>query len=470
MRYAWNWTHHQGLVWNPNERVQGFTNPLWVLVMAVPSLVFNREGAVLAIQIVGAICMLVVAWLTSRVTDHLVDAEPDNIRRTAAIVGFTVPLLYYPLSFWCLQGMETGIVAVLAVLAVVLALQHPNRGTAWFGIVLGLLVCTRPDASIQAMLLGVFRFVTVHPAKRRAVVVEGVLALAIVLVEQCALRAYYGSWLPNTYQLKLVGYPLPLRLTNGWIFVRPFLKQLAIPLLLVTAGLFASRRQALVILIFALLVSATSYQIWVGGDPWPLWRLMAPYVPLVIVASGWGMLQIARKIRRMRRLAPIIGAVMSLTGVMITIVPFYREWIFIDAAYLVDENRKNVYIGLVLRDICTDEARLGVVAAGAIGYYSGLTVVDFLGKVDTHIANLKPNLASGFHGMSTVPGHNKYDLRYSIVTLRPDYVQTDRWADQDLSLFVAAHYQTVGRLHLLNDSPNIRWDRVAALKASRHLP
>src|ERR1700682_3186644 len=36
MRYARNLAHGYGLVWNPGgERVEGYTNPLWVLFMAM---------------------------------------------------------------------------------------------------------------------------------------------------------------------------------------------------------------------------------------------------------------------------------------------------------------------------------------------------------------------------------------------------------------------------------------------------
>src|SRR2546423_1137519 len=50
MRYAWNFVHGNGLVWNPGERVEGFTNPLMVAVMAVASSLFDRRAAGLAIQ------------------------------------------------------------------------------------------------------------------------------------------------------------------------------------------------------------------------------------------------------------------------------------------------------------------------------------------------------------------------------------------------------------------------------------
>ena len=35
MRYAWNFSHGLGLVWNPGEYVQGYTNLLMVLLMSL---------------------------------------------------------------------------------------------------------------------------------------------------------------------------------------------------------------------------------------------------------------------------------------------------------------------------------------------------------------------------------------------------------------------------------------------------
>ncbi|HEX9189118.1 MAG TPA: hypothetical protein VGB87_18715, partial [Vicinamibacteria bacterium] len=47
MRYAWNLAHGQGLVWNPGERVEGFTNLLQTLLMALWCLLLSRGAAVL---------------------------------------------------------------------------------------------------------------------------------------------------------------------------------------------------------------------------------------------------------------------------------------------------------------------------------------------------------------------------------------------------------------------------------------
>ena len=61
-------------------------------------------------------------------------------------------------------------------------------------------------------------------------------------------------------------------------------------------------------------------------------------------------------------------------------------------------------------------------------------------------------------GLTSVPGHNKYDLAYSVGVLNPDYVQMFRWGNQSAPSgdYVDAWY---GRflLRLRRNSPNVRW-------------
>src|SRR5688572_14864671 len=55
MRYAWNFSHGNGLVWNPGEYVQGYTNLLMTMFMSLATLVFSKSVAVLSIQISGIV-------------------------------------------------------------------------------------------------------------------------------------------------------------------------------------------------------------------------------------------------------------------------------------------------------------------------------------------------------------------------------------------------------------------------------
>ena len=66
-------------------------------------------------------------------------------------------------------------------------------------------------------------------------------------------------------------------------------------------------------------------------------------------------------------------------------------------------------------------------------------------------------------GMNSVPGHNKYDLNYSIKVLQPTYVQRFVWGSQDLSQS-ATHYVEVEysgiSVFLLRDSPAVIWNKI----------
>lgn len=457
MRYAWNVAHGNGLVFNRGQRIEGFSNPLFVLAILTPAaLAGTKSAAVVVVQWLGALLLVGNAALTARVAATLVASEPRAWRWVAALVGFAAALLYYPLDYWTLGGMETGLVALLATAALAIAAQPRRPSRLIFGVILGLLVCTRLDAATTAAVLWLFRAATLpRQDRRRQLARETAIAVALIAVMLLARRCYFGAWLPNTYALKLQGVPSAIRWRNGWVFVTPFVRDEVGGALIVTLFGAAWQRSSLALTIGLLLGTAIVYQASVGGNPWAYWRHLAPFVPLVLVGSAWGALVV---LRRVPWLGVVVAALVFYDGVVRANAPFAAEAHFRQLPYLVDENRKNVALAVALGRVCKPEARLGLIAAGVIGYYSDNEIVDFLGKTDRHIARLPPDLRFGFHGLSTVPGHNKYDLDYSIVQLRPDYVQVDNWGRQSVHAFVDGHYQRAGKLWLLRGSPNIRWD------------
>ena len=90
--------------------------------------------------------------------------------------------------------------------------------------------------------------------------------------------AYYGDLLPNTYYLKLTGMPLAARLQSGLGFISLYLITHAVFLGVGSAGLrFKPDRRKL--LYAAIVVLPILYQIWIGGDPVRIWRMMTPAQP-----------------------------------------------------------------------------------------------------------------------------------------------------------------------------------------------
>jgi len=169
------------------------------------------------------------------------------------------------------------------------------------------------------------------------------------------------------------------------------------------------------------------YQIWTGGDPWPYWRMLSPVMPLIFILFVHDILLIAAVLsNRAVTQSPIfIVLFIILSGLFQTNLFFSLEIVFLKKPYQTVANQTNINDAIALSHLTTAEATLGVFWAGSIPYYTGRVSADFLGKTDKHIAQLNPDLSEpAWHGMRGVPGHNKYDLNYSIKLKQPTYVQT----------------------------------------------
>jgi hypothetical protein len=372
------------------------------------------------------------------------------------------------------MGMETGFLAALVTAAAWYGLRAPDDGVSWPLVALVSLAClTRPDAVVPVSLILLFRFAALRRDRRSVSVmlIEAGVVLGVVLTVLILRRLYYGAWVPNTYTLKVTGYSLGFRLRNGWVFVVPFLKTVALPLGIALAGFLLRPRRSTGLLL-ALFGASVAYQIWIGGDAWNYWRFLVSSVPLLVLVA---VVQLraaleGRPAPRLRENAVVL-AVMAITLWSLN-AAFLPEMLFRTSPFDVDANQRAANVGLALKQVTTDTATVGVFRAGAIPYFAERRGVDFLGKCDPHIARLPPDLsgASGRLGMRAWPGHSKYDLNYSILGLRPTYVERVQRGAQNVEpiaaqLYTKAFYRGV-RLNLLRQSPDVLWGRLDESEAA----
>ena len=477
MRYGWNLAHGLGLVWNAGEYVEGYTNPLMTLFMALASVPFDKSGAVLAIQVFGVVLMLANAYLVMRIAEHLFPEAADRQRGLFRALAFLCGLSYYPLLFWSLLGMETGLLAVLVSLSVLFALRYvrdrrPAQG-ALVSVALGLAFLTRPDAVVFALPVFAYAFY----GTRKAFAPSHLLALfgplALFVAGHEAFRwAYYGEILPNTYTLKVSGMPLAERIQNGASFVVPFLEEVWVLLALVGAALLLDRRKSTLFLAGVFVVTLL-YQVWTGGDAWDLWRIFSPAMPLMLMLAAWAILRAVMAVfgtAAFRGLSARSPALRLLPG-LVTVVAVLALLYAINLRFLPEItmqrqsqeeylNERRMSVVLALEEFTTPEATVGLYGVGTIPYYTGRPGIDFLGKMDPRIANLPPDLAH------PRPGHNKYDLEYSIKKLKPTHVQSFQWYGQSVLDWAQDEYVGVkykdAHLNLLKSSDEVRWDKIDA--------
>ncbi len=113
--------------------------------------------------------------------------------------------------------------------------------------------------------------------------------VAFFLAAQSLFRiAYYGDILPNTYYLKLTGYPVIPRLARGLFMAILFLFPL-VPFMLLMPRLFRDARREVALLAIPLF-GQLLYSVYVGGDAWEWWggcnRYVAVAMPLFMILAA----------------------------------------------------------------------------------------------------------------------------------------------------------------------------------------
>lgn len=476
MRYAENLARGHGLVWNPGERVEGYTNFLWILAMAgVHRLTADRDLACHLVQVLGVATMLAVGWGTWRLAWRLTGDR--TVARLSAVLG----VAYYPLLYWSLMGMETGLATLCVVLAAGELLPRPAHPRLLWAYPLALAagILSRPDLLLVAAFFLAFRAASGRTGKALA---EGCLLALPVAAHLLWRRSFYGEWLPNTYLLKVEGLSLALRLENGLAYSLPYWKTLFFPAATVCAGILAGLPAGVRALLPPVLVLHL-YQVWVGGDPWPLWRFTCPVFPLLAVMVAASLAAVVRRFAPRsgpgasfpaRRAALLAGALAIVAGLHadswegVRLRRIFQRW----------DNQANVWRARAIADATEPDAIVACFWGGTIPYLTGRPAVDFLGKMDPHIARLPPDAtgAVSWDGMRSVPGHNKYDLAWTVASYRPDVIADDevRWGRERLDEDPAflARYLRVRHARIpedaedpapfwvLRDSPRIRYGRL----------
>jgi len=430
-KYVKNWLAGNGLVYNIGERVEGYTNFLWVVIVGALS---RLTGQI--IPLVGLFANLacfggnlVVVWLLGR---RLSRPDATAFYFPLAALWLAVDHIFH--SYGAI-GLETMCASLLVNAAIYAWLRRPEpRGAAVAGVCLILATMTRPDQAIFYALFGVMLLLrhglALFREKTRALRVAAwraafgdVAAFAapfsLYVVYLIWKWGYYGAILPNTFYAKSVGldywrqgltYGLVSGLSTNLLFLLPVFLVWAIASRDPRATDFR-RFAGLSVPLY------TVYVLKLGGD-FMLGRFFLPLMPLILLGVEHGLHQLARAHKR-----PPAWAAVSLAA-LVFCTAFGRAVVHPDNITwgISDENSfYHVYSlrplqidmigmhgnrldeGLLFKQAFYDRGMHPVVAAsgyGIIGYYSELPIVDLRGLIDPYVARLP--LAE-----RSRPGHEK---------------------------------------------------------------
>lgn len=473
MRYARNLAHGYGLVWNPGgERVEGYTNPLWTLYMALFHLLpISASKMSLCIQVSALVLMAGTLWFVRRIAEQLADGSP-----WVSVPAVLFTALSLPINTWALQGMEVSALMFVLALAAWQALRAMRAGRfcGWPYLWLGLATLIRPDGVVLLAALGLSMAFLDQPNRRRHL---GSLAASLIVFVgiQTAFRwLYYGDPLPNTYYLKMTGYPLLLRWCAGAVayYAMVFRMNWILFLLPVVAVLVRRGRGELVL--FSVFAAQSAYDIYVGGDAWGWGVLSSRYSCVVmpfffilfalslerLVAWAVGLAGARFLARGAGLVRALLVAACLLSFNAISGAPALAEWLLVTPPFEVPGNGRRVDFALHLREITKPDATIAVVYGGAIPYFADRQMIDLLGKADRRIARSAMRQISGpWKFIYFYPGHLKWDYEYSIGELKPDVVAQLWWGAEAAEPLLQADYaeKRFGGFsyYVRNGSPNV---------------
>lgn len=412
-RYALNLIAGHGLVFNPGERVEGYTNLLYVLLMAPLAWLAGPERLYpLSVALNFAFAAVTVIQVGGFVSRRL-----DSFRS-----GLAALLLALCPSVWVAvaSGLETPLVLCLQVgiwIAVEEAAERKKGRVLLLAGLSVLLILTRADGFLMPALAAVF--LVLKGRRRAALAVAGASAAAFGLLVLWRL-SYYGWPLPNTYYAKVSGTPgarvdaaleqLSLIVSTTGLLLHVF----ALLLLVLELGRRMSRNReplssalSFPVLFFPPWVG---YWIFVGGDVF-YERFLLILFPMGLYAILW----------LVREASPRALARLAVAACAVQLIQLPTDPRF---AYSADHYDRWVLLGRRLGEH-HPEAVLASDSVGKTPYFSGLRTIDMLGLTDAHIAHRPPNPGRA------VPGHSKTDVAY-VLSRRPDLIAA--WINYSLDM------------------------------------
>ncbi|MEM6705768.1 MAG: hypothetical protein AAF690_23840 [Acidobacteriota bacterium] len=429
-----------GLRWNPDERVQSFTHPLWLFVQ-LPFVALTGRPALAGLAVSFALGLLTLRLLVTRVA-----RSPQHAVVAIVLLAASRASLDYASS-----GLEDPLTRFLIVLLAVRLIEpstSARRQAGSLALLAALGALCRPDALLfflPALVWEGWQRRSEWPRYLSGVV----LGFLPLLTWGIFAFVYFGFFLPNTAYAKLgMGVPRHGLLLQSFAYLADSLSRdpLTLAALLVAAASVWRGRERVALLLGAGAGLYLLFVLWIGGD-YMSGRLLGS--PLLLAALCLARYERSPGPRALRWSVPAAAALLvaGLASPMVTSTV---------GPYGVGDERRahHPYTGLVyaltsprwpehsLRYAGEQaRARQQIEVSGAIGlfgYYAGrdTTIVDIFGLSDPLLARLpgivvSPTPKAGLRNWR--PGHAQRPVPEG-------YVETlltgkNQIADDDLSRY-----------------------------------
>lgn len=455
-----NLVHGFGLTWNPDERVQAFTNPLWVFLM---TLFYAVTGEMFYTVI------FVSLLLTLGVGFVLV--KKLSISAESAALSLVLLLCSKAFIDYSTSGLENSLSHLLLVIFMVTWFNADKapRKLVWLSLWASLAMLNRLDTALLYLPVLVLAYLGANRQGRFRQLIIGLLPL---LLWEIFAVIYYGFPLPNTYYAKLGAHVPAVNLVGqGLLYFVETLNLDPLTLVVIFAGVivawFGRRREGLP---FAVgIVLYLLYVVRIGGDFMSGRFFAAPFIvsvalisrfPLPVTGAGlWAPFVIALTLGLISPRPPLLSdSTFGTVGdfsVNSRGIADERGWYYSTTGLLRSsrETKLPAHAGIALGEQLKREKKKVAAerSVGFIGYACGpgTHLIDRFALADPLLARLPANIAGGWR-----IGHFERQI--------PDgYLETlESGENRIVDTALSAYYD---KLRYIISGPIWRWSRLVEI-------
>jgi arabinofuranosyltransferase len=425
-RYALNLANGHGLVFNPGEYVEGFTNLLWTLLIAAfISIGVHAPAAAQLMSVTFAAASMVLLHIYVR----------RFLPRALAWFAAAAPLVLLAsnsFASWMTTGLETPLFLFLTLAALLAFDAARPLATAWICVLC--LLCRPEGGLLAAIMLGLPWLGALRHSAARAL-----RAGAPPLIFACALLAvtvarwwYYGDIVPNTFHAKIGQAPVWL----GAAYAEKFLWDG--PLLLVPGALIGAAVLLRLRVPMMFVLASFAYAIAIGGDVFAYGRFLLPTLPVLLAGTAAAIAWAAAHKRPAAFWLALSLPAAAVISLFVSIpLPVYRldgdfngqpvlSWPLqgkrnqAERHYLFARGEKKFAraLGSIIRHARPGVKTVACFGIGKLSYYNmDFDIIDMVGLTDRHVAQSTRTIPGTF----VVPGHSRTDSDY-ILSRRPDVI------------------------------------------------
>ncbi|MCK4352009.1 hypothetical protein KAW65_01230 [candidate division WOR-3 bacterium] len=402
-RYAHNLVSGNGLVFNPGERVEGHSNFLWIVIIAL----FQSFGlnSLWVSKILGIFLSILNLLIIYRFSVYISGRKGFFYLLSLWLISLDIGFIR-----WSIAGLETQLFLCLLMLGVYyFALECETDRFPMSSIFFLLMSLARVEGPFIFLIALIYRIYIKRGRWASKDTIWTIIFLVLYFLYFSWRTLYYGSFLPNIYYAKTLG--AWKQLIDGLVYIFAFIRDnggiLLFPIMLIPAVTRHNKAKYLYPFVGGYLI----FIIYVGGD-WMLdYRFFIPILPFIFILFQEGIRELSNTafFKRRKFLLPTIVLLLIFSNFFNDYNKLFRSY-FRQPCSLIKvfkgwkESPTKIYdrakIGIWLKQFFPPNSLIAVEDCGMIPYYSELKTLDIVGILDPYVARLKGRM------------HRKYDTDY----------------------------------------------------------